>query len=193
MVGAFLVLGRTMGNLDSQDSTQHGLGGSHHLPPYSILYASPRGPHPNGILPQDSQVGVPKFPKLGFPWFWGLISLRVDLGLRWGLKQSCIPHRDLSNGMSHATYTQGNRVDSRLLVVRSQIANSILDPFFGQNLCFRCPNEWCEPILDIYVSIVFQWYNELFTPLSFDPCNHSLNIRKSIGIPTPKMGVPLGV
>ncbi len=23
-------------------------GGSHHLPPYNILYASPQGPHPNG-------------------------------------------------------------------------------------------------------------------------------------------------
>jgi hypothetical protein len=48
--------------LDSQDSPQPRLGGSHHLPPYSILCASPWGPHPNGIL---SQVGVSKFPQLG--------------------------------------------------------------------------------------------------------------------------------
>jgi len=28
--------------------------------------------------------------------------------------------------------------------------------------------------------------------MSFDPCNHPLKIWKSIGIPTPKMGVHLG-
>ncbi len=37
-----------------------GLEGSHHLPPYSIFCAIPRGPHPNGFLSRDSQVGVPK-------------------------------------------------------------------------------------------------------------------------------------
>jgi hypothetical protein len=26
-------------------------------------------------------------------------------------------------------------------------------------LCCKCPNESCEPILDIYISIAFQWYN----------------------------------
>jgi hypothetical protein len=49
-------------NTDSQDSPRPGLGGSHHLPPYNILYAWPRGQHPNVILSQDR---VPKFPKLG--------------------------------------------------------------------------------------------------------------------------------
>jgi hypothetical protein len=48
-------------NSDSQDSPQSGLGGSHHLPPYSILCAFPRGPHPNGFLSWDSQMGVLKF------------------------------------------------------------------------------------------------------------------------------------
>jgi len=58
------MLGRTMGNLDSQDSPRPRLGGSHHLPPYSILCASPQSPHPNDILSLDSQVRVPKLPKL---------------------------------------------------------------------------------------------------------------------------------
>jgi len=48
--------------LDSQDSPWSELGESHHLPPYSILYASPQGPHPNDILSRDSQMGVSKFP-----------------------------------------------------------------------------------------------------------------------------------
>jgi hypothetical protein len=65
------------------------------------------------------------------------------------------PHWDLSNGMLHITCMQGNRVDSRLLVVGSQTTNSIPDLSFGHNLCFNYPNESCEPILDIYVSINF--------------------------------------
>jgi hypothetical protein len=39
----------------------------------------------------------------------------------------------------------------------------------------------------------FQWYKKLFDPLGFDPCNRSLNIRKSTETPTPKVGAPLGV
>jgi hypothetical protein len=85
--------------------------------------------------------------------------------------------------MSHATCTQGNRVDSRFLVVESQIVNLTLGPSFGHNLCFRCPNGSCKPILNIYVSIIFQWYRELLNPLGFDPCNLFLNIQKSTGTP----------
>ncbi len=57
-----LVLGPATGNMDTQDSPRPGLGGSHHLPPYSIFCTSPQGPHPNGFLSRDSQVGGPKFP-----------------------------------------------------------------------------------------------------------------------------------
>jgi hypothetical protein len=70
-----------MGDLDSQDSPRPGLGGSHHLPLYSILYASPQGPHPNGFLSWDSQMGVPKLSRLGVLQLWGAITLRADL--RW--------------------------------------------------------------------------------------------------------------
>ncbi len=95
--------------------------------------------------------------------------------------------------MSHATFTQGNLVDSLLLVVGSQIANLTFGHSFGHNLCFRCPNGSYELILDIYVLINFQWYIYIFNPLGFDPCNHSLNIRESTRTPIPKVGVPLGV
>ncbi len=152
------MLGWTMSNSDLQDSPRPRLGGSHHLPFYSILCASPWGPHPNGILFRDSQMGVPKLPKLGFPWLSGLITLCVNLRLRWGLKQSCSPCWELSNNMSHTACTQGNRVYSRLLMVGSQIANLTLGPSFGYNLCFRCPNRSCKPILNIYISMGFQWY-----------------------------------
>jgi len=78
-------------------------------------------------------------------------------------------------------------------VVESQIANLIPDPSFGHNLCFKCPNGSCKPILNIYVPRAFQWYKELFDPMGFDPWNFSLKIWESIETPTPKVGVHLGV
>jgi hypothetical protein len=171
---------------DSQDSPRPRLGGSHHLPPYSILCASSRGPHPNGILSWDSQMGVPKLPKLGFSRLWGPITLCVDLRLRWGLKQSCSPCRDIFNVMSHATWTQGNRVNSWLLVVVSQNANLTLDPSFGHNLCFRCPNGSCEPILNIFVLISFQWYKKIFNITHLYPWNHFLKIGCPLKLQLPK-------
>jgi hypothetical protein len=138
-------------------------------------------------------MGVPKFRKLGILQLWGPITLCADFWLRWSIKQSYSPCWELFNGMSHVTYTQGNQVNSWLLVVGSQTANLTFDLSFGHNLCFRCPNGSCDPILDIYVSIDFQWYKELFNPMGFDPCNRPLKIWESIGTPTPKMGVHLGV
>jgi len=95
--------------------------------------------------------------------------------------------------MSHAIFTHRKRVDSRLLVVGSQIANLTPGPSFGHNLCFRCPNGRCEPILDIYVPRAFHRYEEIFKPLSFDPCNRPLKIRESTRTLTPKVEFPWGV
>jgi hypothetical protein len=101
------------------------------------------------FFPQDSQMGVLKFLKLGLPQLWVFITLCADLGLKWSLKQNCSPHWEFSNDISHATYTKGNRINSQLLVVKSQTANLTPDPSFGHNLCFRSPNGSCKPILDI--------------------------------------------
>ncbi len=78
-------------------------------------------------------------------------------------------------------------------MVRNQIVNLTPGLSFGHNLYFRCLNGSCEPSLNIYVSIAFQWYQELFNTLSFGPCNRSMNIRESTGTPTPKVEVPFGV
>jgi hypothetical protein len=137
--------------------------------------------------------GVSKFPKLGLMRLWGPIILCEDLRLRCGLKQSCSLWWELSNSMSHATCTQGNRGNSWLLVVGSQIANLTPDLSFGHNLYLKCPNESCELTLDIYVPRAFQWYKKHFNPMGFDPCNISLKIWESIGSPTPKIGTHLGV
>jgi len=53
-----------MGNMDTQDSPRPELGGSHHLPPYSILYTSPRGPHPNGFSLPGLPSGSPEIAKI---------------------------------------------------------------------------------------------------------------------------------
>ncbi len=124
------MLGRITGNTDTLDSPRPGLGGSHHLPPYNILCASPWGPHPNDFLSRDSQVGVPKLPKLGVPQLWKPITLRANLRLRCGLKQNCSFCQKLSNSMWHVTCTQGNQGDSWLLVVGSQTSN-LSQPHFG--------------------------------------------------------------
>jgi len=155
------------------------------------------------FLSWDSQVGVPKLPKSRLPGLWSPITLHArkscqfrksgGVRSRWGLKQSCNLHQKISNGMWHATCTQGNQVDSWLLMVGSQTANLTPDLFFCHNLCFRCPNGLCEPILDIYVLIAFQWYKKLFKPMGFDPCNCSLKIWESFRTPTPQVGIALGM
>jgi len=134
---------------------------------------------------------------MGLPGLWSPITLRANLRSWCGLKQSCRSHRDLSNGMSHVLCSQVFGFDSRLLVVGSQNwqtpGNSTPDLSFGRNLCFRCRNEQCKPILDIYASRDFQWYKKRHNPLRFDSCNCSLKFRESTGIALPKVGVALGV
>jgi hypothetical protein len=92
-------------NMDSQDSPGPILGGSDHLPPYIILCAWPRDQLWNVILFQDSQVGVPKFSKLGLLQLWRPITLCADLRLRWSLKKSCNPCQEIFNSMWHAICT----------------------------------------------------------------------------------------
>ncbi len=69
-------------NTDSLDSPQPKLGGSHHFPPYNIIYAWPWGQHSNFILSWDSQVGILKFPKLRLLQLWRPITLCANLQLR---------------------------------------------------------------------------------------------------------------
>jgi hypothetical protein len=82
-------------------------------------------------------------------------------------------------------------------MLESQIGNItpniIPNPFFGHNLCFKCPNGSNNPILDIYILKDFQWCKELFNPMFFDLWNCLLKIWKSIKTPTPKVGAHLGV
>jgi hypothetical protein len=99
------------------------------------------GPHPNGILSRDSQVGVPIFLELGLLQLWGRITSR--------LKQICSPRQEFFNDMLHALLHA--RKSNRFLTFNARESNYQFDfwPFFYHNLCFRCPNGSCEPILNI--------------------------------------------
>jgi len=141
--------------LDSQDSPRPRLGGSHHVPPYSILCASPRGPHPNDLFVLGLPKGSLEIAKVGFPQLCGAITSCSDLWSGWGLKQSCSSHWEFSNSLSHSICTHGSWVDSQLLVVGSQTTSLIRDLSFCHNLCYKCSNGSCKPILDIYTSIAF--------------------------------------
>jgi hypothetical protein len=144
-------------------------------PPYSILCVSPQHLHPNGFLSRDSQGGVPKLSKFGFPGLWELITPSSDLWLGWGPKQTCSSSQELSDNVLHSTCTHRDRVDSRLLVIRSQIASLTPDLSFDHNLCYRCLNGSCKAIFDKYSSRPFHRYKEHFKARCFDPCNRALN------------------
>ncbi len=142
-------------NSDSQDTPRHGLGRCHHHTPYSILCVTPWRGHPNGFLSRDSQRRVPKLSRFGLPGLWDFVALRPDLRLGRGLNQTCSPPRELSNAMLHSWSARREEVDSRLLVVGSQIAKLSPGPSFTHNLGCICPNGSCEAILDIYTSRPF--------------------------------------
>jgi len=165
--------------LDSQDSPWPELGGSHHLPPYNILYASPWHLHSNGFLSQDSQGGVSKLSRFGLLGLCKVITLCSDLQLGWSLKQICSSPRKLSNGVSHFTCTHHGRVDSGHLVVGSQTTSLTPDLYFFHNLCYKCPNGPWKLIFDIYTSLAFQWYKEHLNARCFDPCNQTLKFWES--------------
>ncbi len=73
-LGTPLSVGTSHQHFDTQDSPRPGLGGSHHLPPYSILYSSPRRLHPNDYFSRNSQVRVLKLSHVGVPGLWELIN-----------------------------------------------------------------------------------------------------------------------
>ncbi len=104
-------------NSDSLDSPQPGLGGNHHLPPYSILCSSAQRLHPNGFFSRDSLGGVPKLSRFGLPGLWAFINSRPKLGSGRGLNQSCSSCWKLFNAMSHSRWKLREEVESRLLVV----------------------------------------------------------------------------
>jgi len=113
------------------------------------------------------------------PGLWELITLDCKVQSQRGFHQSCSPCRDLSNDILNTPFGRWEDVDSRLLVVGSQIANLTSGPSLDHNLGCRCPNDQCEGILDIYTSRPFQWHQEHPNARFFSLYCRTLNIRES--------------
>jgi len=129
---------------------------------------------------------------VGVPGLWELITPDCRVWLWRGLNQSCSSRRDLSNAMSYSPFGGREEVDSRLLVVGSQIASLTPDSSFAHNLGDKCPNGQCEAIFDIYDSRPFQWHQEHLNARCFGPCCRTLNIRESRRTPSPQLSGVLG-
>ncbi len=104
------------------------------LPLPGVLCNSARRLHPNGFFSRDSQGGVPKLSRFGLPGLWASITSRPELGSGRGFNQSRRSPRELSNAMSHTVIGRQEEVDSRLLVVGSQIGSLTPGPSFAHNL-----------------------------------------------------------
>jgi hypothetical protein len=158
--------------------------------PFIIFYVpGHRASTHNSFCLATPNLGVSKFPKLGLLRLWRPITSSTDLRLRWGFKQSCIHHREFSKDMQHATFTRVNKRDSWLLVIKSWISTLTPDPSFGHNYVLSAQMGHASPFL----TSKFQWYNEHFNQINFDPCNRPLNIWESIWTLIPKVGTHLGV
>jgi hypothetical protein len=127
---------------------------------------------------------VPKLSRFALLGLWAPITSCLDLRLGWGLKQSCSSLWEIFNAMLQFIYRRRIWVDSRLLVVESQIANLTPGPSFAHNLGCRCPNGSCEAILDICTSRPFHWHKKHSNARSFDPCNRALSFWESWRTPT---------
>jgi len=150
-----LGVGTSHGHFYTQDSSRPGLGGSHHLPPYSILAALCRSYIQMALFPETPKLESQNCLGLESRDFWAAIAPRPELGSGRALNQSCSSCQELSNAVSHSLRQLREEVDSRLLVVGSQTDNLTPDPSFAHNLGCRCPNGQCETILDIYASRPF--------------------------------------
>jgi hypothetical protein len=138
--------------------THHGpgSGGVTTILPIVFFVPLPRTCTRMALFPETPKVESRNCPGFGLSGLWDILSSRPNLRSGRGLNQTCSPLRELSNAVSHSPSARRERVDSRLLVVESQIANLTLGPSFAHNLGCICPNDQCEAILDIYTSRPFQ-------------------------------------
>jgi len=184
------VLGQATGNLDYL--THHGLDSREATTfPHIVFSASHRrGYIQMALFPRTPKLesrNCPETVPVGVPGLWELITPDCQVWPRRGLNQSCIPRPDLSNAVSHSQFGRREEVDSRLLVVGSQTDSLTPGPSFAHNLGWKCLNDQCKAIFDIYASIPFQWHQEHPNARCFEPCCQTLNIRESRRAPNPQL------
>jgi hypothetical protein len=139
------------------------------------------------LFPGTPKVESRNCPGFGLLGLWDILASRSGLRSGRGLNQTCNPLRELSNAVLHSPSAHRERVDSRLLVVRSQTASLTLGPSFAHNLGCWCPNDQCEAISNIYTSRPFQWHREHPKARCFSPCCRTLKIRESRRAPNPQL------
>ncbi len=152
------VLGQATGTLTHK--IHHGLDSGEATTFPHIVFSAPlhRGYIQMALFP-----GTPKLESrnclesvpIGVPGLWELISPDCQVWSRRGLNQSYSTLRELFNAMSHSWFGCREEVDSWLLVVGSQTGSLTPGPSFAHKLGYRCPNDQCEAILDIYTSRTF--------------------------------------
>jgi hypothetical protein len=136
--------------------------------------------------------GTPKMesrncPGFGLSGLWDIVDSRPDLRSGRGLNHTCSPLWELSNAILHSPSACRERVDSRLLVVGNQTASLTPGPSFAHNLGWKCPNDQCKAILDIYTSRPFQGHQEHPNARWFSSCCRALKIRESRRTPSPQL------
>jgi hypothetical protein len=197
--GTPLGVGTSHGQLDSLDSPRPGLG-SKPVPYSPIVYSvTLRGTHARmSLFPRTPRTpglesrNCPEIVPGGVPGLWQLITPDCKVWSRQDLNQTCSPCRDISNDVLHSQFGGWKEVDSRLLVVGSQIASLTPDPSFAHYLGYRCRNDQWEAIFYIYASRTFQWHQEHLNARCFGPCCRALNIRESRRTPNPHFFQVLG-
>ncbi len=184
------MLGQATGNLDYL--THHGpnLGEATTFPHIVFSASHRRGYIQMALFPGTPKLesrNCPKTVPVGVPGLWELVTPDCQVWSQQGLNQSCSPCRDLFNAVLQSQFKRREEVDSRLLVVGSQTASLTPGPSFAHNLGFRCPNDQCEAIFDIYASRTFQRHQEHRNARCFEPCCRTLNIRESRRTPNPQL------
>jgi len=159
--GTPLGVGTSHGHFGPWDTPRPNLGEATTFP--HIVFSVPRfGDYIQMALfpgtPKLESRNCPEIVPVRVPGLWELITPDCKVWSQRGLNQTCRPRRHLFNDVSHSQFAGWEEVDSRLLVVGSQIASLTLGPSFAHNLGDRCPNGQCEAIFDIYASRPLQWH-----------------------------------
>jgi len=141
------VLGQAAGTLDHE--THHGPDSGEATTFPHIVFSAPRfGDYIQMALfpgtPKLESRNCPETVPGGVPGLWEFITPECKVRSRQGLNQTCNPRQGLSNAVSHSPFGDRKEVDSRLLVVGSQIGSLTPGLSFAHNLGDRCLNGQCE-------------------------------------------------
>jgi hypothetical protein len=176
------VLGQATGTLDHE--THHGPDSGEATTFLHIVFSAP----PRwGYIPMALFPGTPKLKSRNCPetvpggvlGLWEVITPDYQVWSQRGLNQGYSPGWYLSNDVLRSQFGGQEEVDSWLFVVGSQIVSLTPGLSFAHNLGYRCPNDQCKAILDIYASRPFQWHQEHPNARCFGPCCWALNIWES--------------